>query len=252
MVTPKAFLRLALLLAATTADDCPFAATERIWSRDRKTWQTPAREAPPRWHELDAATQKAFTRCGRARVDEGTYVDDSGRGNGTFYRFSAKDVASYVTRAGEVAARATEQGARAALARGRRPRDNDVWLLEALAAHARGRRGRHVARPRRASREVPQVHRGARVLVVGSMEPWHEALCLAFGAAKVTTVDYNRLHYAHPRRRAARKPFRRRRPRRASGRASKFGRDTCSARAEAPRRPGAKDRGRLLGEPGDL
>jgi len=30
------------------------------------------------------------------------------------------------------------------------------------------------------------------------MEPWWEAVCLALGAARVTTVEYNRLTYDHP------------------------------------------------------
>ena len=39
---------------------------------------------------------------------------------------------------------------------------------------------------------------GQRVIVFGSIDPRAECLCLAAGAAQVTTVDFNRLHFAHP------------------------------------------------------
>ena len=38
-----------------------------------------------------------------------------------------------------------------------------------------------------------------RVLVFGSTSPKYEALCLALGAAHVTTVEYNQLTYEHDR-----------------------------------------------------
>ena len=40
---------------------------------------------------------------------------------------------------------------------------------------------------------------GLRVAVIGSVEPWYEAVCLAFGAAVCVTVDYNPARYAHDR-----------------------------------------------------
>ena len=39
---------------------------------------------------------------------------------------------------------------------------------------------------------------GLTVAVLGSMEPWWEAVCLAHGASRVTTIEYNRLTYDHP------------------------------------------------------
>ena len=40
---------------------------------------------------------------------------------------------------------------------------------------------------------------GLRVAVIGSVEPWYEAVCLAFGAAVCVSVDYNPAQYAHDR-----------------------------------------------------
>ena len=40
---------------------------------------------------------------------------------------------------------------------------------------------------------------GLRVAIIGSVEPWYEAICLAYGAAACVSVDYNPVHYAHPR-----------------------------------------------------
>jgi len=36
------------------------------------------------------------------------------------------------------------------------------------------------------------------VLIMGSNIPWYESICIAFEAASCTTVDYNQLHYDHP------------------------------------------------------
>jgi hypothetical protein len=41
--------------------------------------------------------------------------------------------------------------------------------------------------------------RGLDVLMVGSNVPWYESICVAFGAKECTTLEYNKLHYDHPR-----------------------------------------------------
>ena len=40
---------------------------------------------------------------------------------------------------------------------------------------------------------------GLRVAIIGSVEPWYEAICLAFDAAECVSVDYNPVYYNHPR-----------------------------------------------------
>ena len=40
---------------------------------------------------------------------------------------------------------------------------------------------------------------GMRVAVIGSVEPWYEAICLAFAASECVSVDYNPVAYHHPR-----------------------------------------------------
>ena len=40
---------------------------------------------------------------------------------------------------------------------------------------------------------------GKRVVVVGSLTPWYESVALAAGAESVTTIEYNKLDYDHPR-----------------------------------------------------
>jgi hypothetical protein len=54
---------------------------------------------------------------------------------------------------------------------------SDLWLLESL--------------------EQFSVE-GADVAVVGTMEPWVESWCIAFGAKSVTTIEYNNLTIDHP------------------------------------------------------
>ena len=40
--------------------------------------------------------------------------------------------------------------------------------------------------------------KGKHVLVIGSEDPWVEAICLALGAAKVTTLEYGKILSLHP------------------------------------------------------
>ena len=145
----------------------------------RDPWQTEGRTAPPRWAELDETTQQAFTRCGRYANDTDLFVDDSESGAGTAYGYSERDIAALAKRAATVVDIARRKGATAVLYETTRrpPRPNDVYFLEALIGH---------------------VEEGASVLVVGSAEPWHEAICLALGASRITTVDYGSRTYEHP------------------------------------------------------
>ena len=39
---------------------------------------------------------------------------------------------------------------------------------------------------------------GRRALVIGSVNPWIEAILLAFGAKHVTTLEYNKITSTHP------------------------------------------------------
>lgn len=36
------------------------------------------------------------------------------------------------------------------------------------------------------------------VVVMGSLIPWYEAMCIARGATRVSTIEYNRVYYEHP------------------------------------------------------
>ena len=150
-----------LTLEPTT---CPYNAADIILAA-RDPWQTANRTAPPRWADLNATIQSGFTRCGKYANDTDLFVDDSGNGEGTAYGYSREDVDALVERAQAVVARRA-YGSK-----------NDAYFLEALTGH---------------------VANGSSVLVVGSAEPWHEAICLALGAARVTTVDYGMRTYEHP------------------------------------------------------
>jgi SAM-dependent methyltransferase len=150
-----------LTLEPTT---CPYGAKQLLASRE--PWQTANSTTPPRWADLNATMQNGFTRCGKYANDTELFVDDSNEGAGTTYGYSREDVEALVTKAQGVVARHNY---------GKRP--NDVHFLEALVGH---------------------VANGSSVLVIGSAEPWHEAVCLALGASRVTTVDYGSRTYEHP------------------------------------------------------
>ena len=151
-----------LTLEPTT---CPYADKNSLLA-SRDPWQTANSTTPPRWADLNATIQNGFTRCGKYANDTGLFVDDSGGGAGTAYGYSREDVEALVSKAESVVASHNY---------GKRP--NDAYFLEALAGH---------------------VANGSSVLVVGSAEPWHEAICLALGASRVTTVDYGSRKYEHP------------------------------------------------------
>ena len=151
-----------LTLEPTT---CPYADKNSLLA-SREPWQTANRTTPPRWADLNATMQNGFTRCGKYKNDTELFVDDSGNGEGTAYGYSREDVEALVTKAQSVVASRNY---------GKRP--NDAYFLEALVGH---------------------VGNGSSVLVVGSAEPWHEAICLALGASRVTSVDYGMRTYEHP------------------------------------------------------
>ena len=149
---------VSLTLSPTT---CPYADKNGLLA-SRAPWQTANRTTPPRWADLNATIQDGFTRCGKYANDTDLFVDDSNHGAGTTYGYSREDVEALVSKA---------QGVVARRAYGR------DYFLEAMTGH---------------------VANGSSVLVVGSAEPWHEAVCLALGAARVTTVDYGMRTYEHP------------------------------------------------------
>ena len=96
------------------------------------------------------------------------YIDDSWSGVGSHYKFTAVDVERYLKRA------RTLQSHPHTTASKLRP------FVDALQA-IRGLLTPH-----------------STVLVLGSQEPWYEALLLAWGAGKVVTMEYNNLTYSHP------------------------------------------------------
>jgi hypothetical protein len=73
----------------------------------------------------------------------------------------------------------------------------DEWVQKALSGELEGNYGVAEARALMDSLHKADL-RGKNVLVVGSESPWVEALCLAAGAAHVTTLEYGVIHCAHP------------------------------------------------------
>jgi len=39
---------------------------------------------------------------------------------------------------------------------------------------------------------------GKDVVIMGSLVPWYEAVCIAYQANSCTTIEYNEIHYEHP------------------------------------------------------
>mmetsp|Transcript_13075 Transcript_13075/g.29725 ORF Transcript_13075/g.29725 Transcript_13075/m.29725 type:complete len:283 (+) Transcript_13075:78-926(+) len=133
-------------------------------------WTVACAEQPSWWlpgmppHEIPTDQQAAFTMNNTIPVAH-MYVDDSMAGNGTHYKASIADIERMIDHF------------RKALSHPHRIPRQQTWIFEAL-------------------RLYPVA--GLRVAVFGSIEPVVEAMLLAHGAVHVTTVEYNRLTYDHP------------------------------------------------------
>jgi hypothetical protein len=130
-------------------------------------------ESPPK--EPPSELLSRYTMDGQIPLER-FYVDDTAGGEPTHYSFTAADVDGFLQWARLVLGDA--QGTHGL--RSPRLRGVQKHLVSAL----------HEARPNLD---------GTKALVFGSMEPWVEALLLTAGCSTVTTVEYNRLTFEHPR-----------------------------------------------------
>ena len=150
-----------------------------------RPWKLTDDASPPRWSDLSDDERKEFTRDHLIKVEESMFVDDSGTSTkGTHYAYDERYINDLRSSAVELASFVTLHGAfRGARLHSRKrrmspPKESEVWLLEGLA-------------------KFLPTRKNASVLVIGSMSPWHEVLCLAFGATQVDTLEYNELTYEH-------------------------------------------------------
>lgn len=155
------------LPALTTPIPPATCASTRILHGVAHPWEKGRGQGPP--PSMPPPLVDAYTRCGAIPTGD-MFVDDSGRGAGTHYRYNKKDVETYLATAARTAAMPHPEvmGARGL-----------GWLSKAL-------------------REHRDAVNGSRVIVFGSMQPVVEALVLQYGASSVTTVEYNRVTYDHP------------------------------------------------------
>ena len=150
-----------------------------------RPWKLTDDASPPRWSDLSDDERKDFTRDHLIKVEESMFVDDSGTSTkGTHYAYDERYVNNLLRSAVDLASFVILHGAfRGARLHSRKhrlppPKESEVWLLEGLA-------------------KFLPTRKNASVLVIGSMSPWHEVLCLAFGATQVHTLEYNELTYEH-------------------------------------------------------
>ena len=121
-----------------------------------------------------------FTRCGAIAL-RFVYVDDTMGGAGTHWEYPRAAIDELVDGYRRQLLPASPAASSAALQRRGVARMGKLgWVADALWD------------------TLKAAGRGARVVVFGSMQPTMEALCVAFGAAHVTTVEHNRLTYHHP------------------------------------------------------
>jgi hypothetical protein len=154
---------LAVVSSTTTTAAAEHDCSARILTTERRTFTGGAPATMP------ADLEWAYTRCGRIPRGE-YYVDDTLGGQGTHQVFRASHMDNFLKGAARLAAMPNP------MVLGDKKQG---WLAEAFKRHA------------------DSSIRGRRCVVFGAMSPLVESLLLAFGAANVTTVEYNGLKYEH-------------------------------------------------------
>eukprot|EP00730_Choanoeca_flexa_P013249 TRINITY_DN5114_c0_g1_i1.p1 TRINITY_DN5114_c0_g1~~TRINITY_DN5114_c0_g1_i1.p1 ORF type:complete len:338 (+),score=55.37 TRINITY_DN5114_c0_g1_i1:856-1869(+) len=129
--------------------------------------------------QLNESMKAHFTMGGKMAFQD-FFVDDSLGGQGTHYRYSRKQLDKMIKESAKQLEGAAKQSASPSW------KDNparvpqhikDSWFIHAIARLN---------------------FQEARVAILGSTEPWLEAVAIAAGATDLVTVDYNKLTYEHP------------------------------------------------------
>jgi SAM-dependent methyltransferase len=158
--------------------------------------QSPPKEPPS--HLVDEYTLQGTVPL------EYFYVDDTNSGQATHFSFLTKSMESYITVAKSIISKLQTimdgTGSLDHLA-GNRRYPKDQWLHMSLFSplplvDLNQSAYKNISTP--TFIDKLRIF-GGRVLVVGSMSPWVEALFLASGASEVVTIEYNELTIEHPR-----------------------------------------------------
>jgi hypothetical protein len=153
--------------AATNSETPNHKCNSRILVADRRQVLDASGERLPPPPRMPEDLVWAYTRCGS--IPTGDYfVDDTAKGRQTHYKFSSKDMDRFLASAKQMATMPYPS------ALGKKG-----WLAQSFRTHNDAINGKHV-------------------LVFGSQSPTVESLLLAYGAGKITTVEYNLLSYQHP------------------------------------------------------
>ena len=123
---------------------------------------------------LTSDQEQQFTEQGRIPL-EYFYVDDTNQGGKTHYKFSNNTLLQYVQDAKRVLGKYAKKDHK-----NRQSIHNEDRVYAAMAKYKKSLKDKRVA-------------------VLGSQEPWVEALMLACEASEVVTIDYNYLTYSHER-----------------------------------------------------
>lgn len=126
--------------------------------------------------KLTSDQEKEFTEQGRIPL-EYFYVDDTDQGGKTHYKFSNNTLIQYVQDAKKVLRKYTNKDKKK---KQNMHNQNEDRVYAAMAKYK-------------------ESFKDKRVAVLGSQEPWIEAIALACQASEVVTIDYNYLTYNHER-----------------------------------------------------
>lgn len=172
----------ALILCALFGSICPILPTQafalspscaslfRVYNTSLHPPRVAA-SAPPR--DVPPSMRSEYLASG-ARL-ESYYVDDSNRSAGYHFRFKTDAVLNMMRDAALAFQPRSPQFARL--------RETDRWLHAAIAEFG-----------------CVQSNEENQILVVGSMQPWHESMLVGLcPRARTHSMDYNRLSYAHER-----------------------------------------------------
>ena len=135
--------------------------------------------APPKDPPLEFYEKMNTDNIGLERF----YVDDSNNGIGTHYQYSNLSIKIYIKNMSKIVEKVKSLIQKKV--------DKNIVLHQIQKQHW------IIVSLLQLEDEYSIYLQDKRVLVIGSTEPWLEAICLVLGAAHVTTIDYNNLTYSH-------------------------------------------------------
>lgn len=115
------------------------------------------------------------------------YVDDTNNGLGSHYKFPQATVENYIIGVNKTFAKFDNLI----------QRSGETSIPEPIVQRSKKDQWLYFALIKNNYQYAQSIRHGGKVAVIGSTEPWVEAISIYLGASSVTTLEYNELTYSH-------------------------------------------------------